>query len=351
MKILIVGAGAVGQYLGGMLSLGGNEVTLICRRKYCDSITEKGLNIYDAKKKTEKKSKNIKVHEGLDLVPSIDKGNFDLVIITVKSYDLKTSLGELRDYPVFEYIPIIIMQNGIGNEEKALAFGFKKLISGALTIPVEINNKGQVVAASSGGLGLAPCTSMIDDLGFYKKIFDNAQIKCQAYPDYRALKWSKLILNITANAISAILEMSPREYLSHPGILKMEMMSCKEAVKIAKMIGIKWVNLPSYPVVPFVMMLEFFPPGLSGKLLKDMISKSRGDKWPSLAQDVMKGKKKTEIDALNGYLVKHSYEAGIKSLYNEFIFRVFKEKVSYRKDPDKFYNDFMIFYETETSRK
>ena len=103
-KIVVVGAGAVGSLIGGLLARGGEDVTLIARQSHVEAIHEKGLHIEGVLGKL---IIPVKAFETLDFKP-------DLVLLAVKSQDVETSCRENKDY--LQNIPVITLQNGVRSD-------------------------------------------------------------------------------------------------------------------------------------------------------------------------------------------------------------------------------------------
>ncbi|HEX8807332.1 MAG TPA: 2-dehydropantoate 2-reductase N-terminal domain-containing protein, partial [Candidatus Aquilonibacter sp.] len=174
MKVYIVGRGAVGCFLGDKLESIGVEVAYAPR--------------------------------ALDAVAPYDA---DVAIVATKAYDTDSAIATLRKaiaYP--EKCVFVSPQNGVGNEEKlATAFGANNIVAAALTIPVDRDRDGHANATKEGGLAFAP----VGDSAFnwLTATFASSGMRVSVFSDWRALKWSKLALNVVANASCAILNVLP----------------------------------------------------------------------------------------------------------------------------------------------
>ena len=104
---------------------------------------------------------------------------------------------------------IVTPQNGVGNEELlAAAFGADNVVAAALTVPVDVDAQGLGVAAKGGGIAFAPVGSRSAH-NWLLAAFGATGLPTRAVADYRSLKWSKLALNVVANASCAILDVLP----------------------------------------------------------------------------------------------------------------------------------------------
>ena len=103
---------------------------------------------------------------------------------------------------------MLTVQNGIGNEEAlAAVFGLDRIVAGALTVPVDRVDETTVAAPPTGGLSLAPVGAQPNN--WLLAVFDRSGLVVRAAGDWRALKWSKLLINLVANGVCAALDMTP----------------------------------------------------------------------------------------------------------------------------------------------
>ncbi len=193
MKVYIVGRGAVGSYLGDKLESIGVEVSYAPRA--LDAVTP-----YDA----------------------------DVAIVTTKAYDTDGAIVTLRKaiaYP--EKCVFVSPQNGVTNEEKlAEAFGANNVVAAALTVPVDRNRDGHASAAKEGGLAFAPVGESA--FNWLTATFASSGMRVTVLSDWRALKWSKLALNVVANASCAILNVLPARLVHFEKIFTLEIRMIRE---------------------------------------------------------------------------------------------------------------------------
>jgi 2-dehydropantoate 2-reductase len=225
--------------------------------------------------------------------------NADLAIVAVKAYDTPGAIETLRRALAPDAdVTFLTPQNGVGNEELlAAAFGADRVVSGALTIPVERDAGGAVVAANRGGLALAPVGSVAHN--WLVAAFGRTDIPVTVLADYRAMKWSKLALNIIANASCAILDVMPERLVAQSDLFELELSALREVRAVMGALGLGAVDLPRYPVRALFALLGL-PSAVARPLLARRIAGARGQKAPSLLLDLRAGKGRTEVDALNG---------------------------------------------------
>jgi 2-dehydropantoate 2-reductase len=216
---------------------------------------------------------------------------------------------------------IVTPQNGVGNEEKlAAAFGAQNIIAAALTIPVGRDKRGQGVAASGGAIVFAPVGSA-DAHNWLLAAFGATGIPVSAAVDYRSLKWSKLALNVIANASCAILNVLPERLVHLDDVFSLEIRAIREVRAVMKALGITPIDLPRYPVRA-LQSVATLPSPFARFVLANRIAGARGRKPPSLLLDLRAAKNRTEVDALNGAVANAARGAGLRAPVNTVFARI-----------------------------
>lgn len=322
MKIIVVGAGAIGGYFGGKLA-DRHEVTLVGRAPLVAAINLKGLKIIEPGSEHWAHARAVDAIEAA--FQRIDR--FDLALFTVKNYDTETTIEQMK--PFADRIDrIVSFQNGIDSEETlGRAFGREKIIAGTILNPISIPEIGSVhLEKYKGGLGLASIDGQsIEAIAVTLK---NTGLPVLVYADYRSMKWSKLLLNLIGNATSAILDMTTRETFNDRKVFRVEVATLREAVQVMQALSIRPIALPGYPVPLLVFALRFLPIPLLQIIMQPLAAAGRGDKPPSLLMDLRNGKAKSEIDDLNGAIVRAGESIGVKTPVNEFLTNTVKDLVA-----------------------
>lgn len=306
MKVYIVGAGAVGTYLGDLLRSVNVDVTYAPR--------------------------------DLAEVTPVDA---DVAIVAVKSYDTDRAIETLRKAIQFPQKCVFVSpQNGIGNEEKlAAAFGEDNVVAAALTVPVGRNHgNGHGPATKDGGLAFAPLGK--NAYNWLTAAFASTGLKMQVVSDWRALKWSKLALNIVANASCAILNVLPNRLVHYDEIFTLEIRAIREVRAVMHAMKISPIDLPRYPVRA-MQGIATLPSPVSRKLLSSRVAGARGTKPPSLLLDLRAGRDQTEVDYLNGAVASAGREHSVRTPVNAVYARVLEDIAhmpqlwaKYREHPD-----------------
>jgi len=214
--VLIYGAGAVGQFLGGTLALAGQDVVLLARPALRVALAARPLTIVtEAGDPQETSTRTI-------AVPAVERiGDLAhppaLVFLAVKGYDTAGVLPDLERL-VAGGATILTMQNGVGHEETLrAALGAAAVRSGAFTLSVSTPEPGRVVRHTlKGGLGFAPLAD--EDLTPLLDRFQPTGLPIVTARSYRVLKWSKLLLNMLGNAQSALLDRPPAALYADPAL-------------------------------------------------------------------------------------------------------------------------------------
>ncbi|MBN1890541.1 MAG: ketopantoate reductase family protein [Thermoflexales bacterium] len=337
MRIVVIGAGAIGGYVGGKLAMDGHTVTMVDRPALVEAIqTGEGLRVI------EPGSEQVaKVHATVDLAEAFGSGSTDLVLFTVKGYDTAQAIEELKPYDA-QFSRLLSLQNGISNESNlAEAFGAPKVLAGTITHPVSTPRLGTVRSEKKrGGVVIAPLTPQsVDSL---VDAFNAAGIHTYTAEDAQALKWSKLLLNIIGNASAAILDMSSTQVFHHPGLVDVEIAALREALAVMKAKGIYPIDLPGYPARLLAWSVRYLPPTILRPVLRWQVVRGRREKLPSLLIEMRRETGRSEIEDLNGAVARAGKEAGVPTPANEMLTTTLSmlvrnpdQRVRWREQPNR----------------
>ena len=212
--------------------------------------------------------------------------------------------------------PLLTLQNGVGNEEAlAEAFGADRIISGAIDTPVSVPAAGQVqvhrerfkagVAPVGKDAPVAMAAGLLRDAGFTTDLF----------ADYRSLKWSKLLMNLLANAQCAILDWTPAQVMADPIASRLEALAWQEAFAVMAALRIRPVAMAGYPLPLLAPFVRRLPAAWLARGLRRFVSGGRGSKMPSLHVALTAGKR-SEVDWLNGAVAHYGQAAGVPTPVN-----------------------------------
>ena len=319
MRVLVMGAGAIGSLVGGRLAAAGNDVTLVGRPALVNAVNARGLVIVDS-------YNNSCVHSvrAVSTAEEIQQGEaeFDLIVITVKVYDTLDAATSLLPLAA-SGTPVLVLQNGVGGDEIAgQVLEGSVLFSAIITLVVGVLEPGRVrLTTTKGGVGLAPA-SPGRSLSALADLLRQSGFSVRTYDNYRAMKWSKLLLNLLANASPAILDMPPDEIFADSRLSMLEVTAFREALAVMRGMGLSPVSLPDYPVPLFAWALSTLPLVLLRPLFQRLVAGGRGGKMPSLHIDLSRGKGKSEVEYLNGAVVRAAQQLDMQVPANEALYTV-----------------------------
>jgi 2-dehydropantoate 2-reductase len=314
LHVVVIGAGAIGGWVGGWLALSGHTVTLVGRQRLADAIGADGLRLCSPRDGTVGDAKPEVFVRNLQVVTSAADaalhGPFDLALFTVKTYDTDAAIAEMQTADLGQPT-IVSLQNGVRSEEVlAAAFGPERVVAGTELNPISVPQPGTVVLEKQrGGIGLAPVVPGAS-VERWVQVFDDAVMPTRAYADYRAMKWSKLLLNLIGNASAAILDMNSAEVYADPRLVRLEVEMLREALNVMRGLELKAVRLPGYPVPLLAWGVRWAPLCLLRPVLRKLVVGGRGGKLPSLLLELQRGRHRSEVTALNGAVVRAGEQIG-----------------------------------------
>ena len=292
MKTIIIGAGAMGSLFGGLISLSGEEVWLVdVWKEHIDTICSKGLAIEE-----KGATRNISIKATVD-IRSIGKA--DLVLYFVKTYHSEKAVSDSlilkKDDTLF-----LTLQNGLGNEEVICKLvDPKNVILGVTGQGATLLGPGNIRHAGWGKTYVGELDGKVTDrISQVVQMFCKAGIETEVSSRIHDLVWEKLFVNAGLNALAAMTGLKNGQILDYPETLRLMEGLVNEAIEVAKRKGIRIEGNPIYRV-------------------KAVIEATRENRC-SMGQDLDR-KRKTEIDAINGAVVREAERLGISVPYNRMI--------------------------------
>lgn len=307
-RVLCYGAGAVGSFLAARLSLAGVEVTLYGRERAVADLRRTGLAVATASRTFVALVRPAARLAEIGPPP-------DLVLLAVKSYDTAAALPDLQRLAEMG-ATICTVQNGVGNEEALIAtLGAARVLSGTITLSVSVPEPGLVAQhTGAGGVAFAPVPGGPTP-GTVLSLFDQAGLPALGVASYRDLKWSKLLLNMLANAQAAILDSDAATVAADKALFAVERRAFLEALRAMRRIPARPIALPGYDVPKLALAMRL-PAPAAWRLLRGRIGGGRGEKRPSLALDLARGRDRSEVDWLNGAVVASAAAHGLSAPVN-----------------------------------
>ncbi len=310
LRVVVIGAGAVGSFLGGMLAAAGHDVTLLTRRPNDGSDADRLRLEGPGDNRTVVQVRRTHAVAGI--------ADPDLVIVAVKSPDLAGAVASAAHWP---RTPLVTVQNGVGAEETAAAARASAILAGSLTTAVE-PIRGGVRRRSAGGMGVAVVRGDDHAHALAARLataWTAAGLPARTYADAAAMKWSKLLANLVGNATSAILDLDPGAIYADRQGYEIERRQLHEAVAVMHAMGRQPVALPGAHVRLLLRGLSL-PESLGRPLVSRAIAGARGGKSPSLRLHVRGGGSgPTEAPWLNGAVAAAGGRLGVPVPVNTFL--------------------------------
>ena len=289
MKITIVGPGAIGCLFAGFLARANEEVWLLDKNpQRAEGLKGEGIKIEGLS--------NVSVKINATTNPD-EIGRTDLVIICVKSYDTEQALRSAKQL-VGEKTAVMTLQNGIGNTQiMGDVVGQDRVIGGITSHGATLLGWGHIRHAGKGdtiiGKTDAKALGQLEDVS---TILNKAGFETKISKDIDAIIWSKLIINVGINALTALTRLNNGRLIEYEGTKDIMRLAVFEAVKIAEAKGIKLIYENPIEKV-------------------ESVCKATGSNVSSMLQDVL-NKKRTEIDFINGAIVKLGQSLNIPTPIN-----------------------------------
>jgi 2-dehydropantoate 2-reductase len=292
MKIVMMGSGAMGGLFGGLLTLSGEEVWLVGNRKeQIDRIRSAGLTFEE-----KGKSQIIPMNAALD---ATSVGKADVVIFFVKTYDTEVAVSDALVLEKEDTI-FLTLQNGLGNEEVICQkIDRKKVMLGVTGHGATLLGPGRIRHAGWGKTFIGELDHRITDRASrIAQTFCEAGIETEVSSNIHDHVWEKLLVNVGINALTALTGFKNGQLLDYPETSRLMKKLVFEAVEVARGKGIH--------------------------LEEDSIEKVRRvaeatkENRSSMGQDFDR-RQKTEIDAINGAVVREARPLGIPVPFNQAV--------------------------------
>ena len=236
MKIVMLGAGALGSTIGGTLAMAKNEVYFVDMwKEHVDKINAQGLHMTDESNDWYVKVDARTNGEGID--------EADLVIVLVKSFATKSAVEQLKKTNVIgENTVVMSLQNGLGNEETiASVVGEENVISGKTYVG------GRLIEAGYISAGVKGKWTYIGELNGAKTeriqkvcdVFNEAGLLCEVSDNIKGLIWDKLLINVAAGALCGITRLPYGPLYEEEYIKEVAVDAIQEAINVAKAAGVQ----------------------------------------------------------------------------------------------------------------
>ena len=302
MRVGVMGAGGVGGYLGGMLALAGNDVTLIARGAHLEAIRAGGLRLI-----TPQQDVTIGCSDTvMATADPRDAGPVDLALLTVKTYQNPVALAAMSPLVGAE-TTLLALQNGVeSHRDAARFFGSRKVLPGAVYLeadvpqPGVVRQAGDVVRVVFGELDGTDSTrgkTIADTLNL-------AGVQAEFTGDIRKALWTKFLFITTMAGLTSLSRQPMAQLMPEPFCRKVIIACLVEVESVARASG---VAIDSTIVADTLAYIEA----------------SLDDLHASMHSDLMNGRP-LELEALNGAVVRTGDAAGVPTPINDLIYAMLK---------------------------
>ncbi len=298
MRIVIIGAGALGGLVGARLTQGGADVTLIeINEARVRELRKSGLCVSEGTQD--------EVRVDLNVAASVaGLPTADLVFVSVKSYQTEAALRAAL--PVIgDDTFVLSMQNGFGNTDTMAGMvAPRQILSGITYHSIQHTGPNRIrYRVGIKPIQIAPYAgSVTDAIRAVGEVFNRSGLATEVVEQIDDVIWQKLLHNAVVNPVSALTGLTCREMLDDPDLQDFMRDLCLEIVAVMKARGVPVVNADD-PYAPVVGS-----------------QKALGKNRPSMWQDLMRSCR-TEVDAINGAVVREAARLGLTAPLNQGIVR------------------------------
>jgi 2-dehydropantoate 2-reductase len=291
LKVAVMGAGAVGCYYGGMLARAGHAVTLIARPQHVQAIEKDGLRM-----ETKTFDEHVRLQATTDIAAV---RGASLILFSVKSTDTESAGALIKPHLKPETL-VLCLQNGVDNADRLRTVLPPTQVAAAVVyVATEMAGAGHVKHHGRGELVIEPSASS-DRVA---QALVAAGVPTEVSSNVRGALWMKLIINCAYNAISAIAQRPYGENVRGEGVPQVMRDVVDECLAVARAEG---VQIPGDAHATVTKLVESMP-----------------NQFSSTAQDLARGKR-TEIDYLNGLIVRRGDALGIPTPVNRVLWALVK---------------------------
>ena len=295
--ILIIGSGAMACLFAARLAASGKKVRLLDEwQEGIDTINKSGLRYWDEQGK---------VHT-YQIQASTDPSEFEnipLAVVLVKSWQTQDAAEQLAKCLAPDGI-VLTLQNGLGNDEiLSETLGRERIAVGVTTTGATLTGSGQVRINGEGNITIGehariqPLVKHLREAGF--DVSTQGQIA--------SLQWGKLLVNAAVNPLTALLEVPNGQLLDNQSALALIEKIIKEVKDVTSALKIS---------LPYDTPFEY---------VCKVLENTSGN-YSSMLQDILRGAP-TEIDAINGAVVRYGDILGIITPMNRALSLVIKAKL------------------------
>ena len=288
-SIAVVGAGAIGCYFGGMLARAGNAVTLIGRKRHVETINRRGLIFESASRR-----------EAIAVAASEDIAAVrwaEVVLFCVKSLDTDTAARDMAPHLPPQAV-VVSLQNGVDNVDLIRQHTKNYVMPALIYVAAQMPEAGFVRHTGGGNIVIGETAAFRSDRNLVNEIaalFTAAAVQVKVSDDIESELWIKLLMNCAYNAICAL---GQAPYGAMVAMPEVEAVMREAVAEVQQVASAKGIRLPVDIADATIKLAGVMPTTMS-----------------STAQDIRNGRR-TEVDHLNGTVVREGEALGIATPVN-----------------------------------
>jgi len=323
--IVIVGGGAIGGITAALLTQKGEEVVVVDADQVHVAAMNKGLEVTGFHELTiPVKAMSTAEFTGKDYI-----GWADIALIAVKGLHTEKALKSIIP-SIKVSAPVVSMQNGINEETIAGIVGVGRTIGCSITWGGTNKAPGQLIQTTEGGfiIGQWPTgkSKIVDETALLLSKAFSTEVSDNIIGD----RWTKLLITASLTGVGTTAGLTYGGVIANETALKVALAVITETYDVGKAAGVQFADLMG--VSPSIVLVRNNEDFVKAAKLMDFAFAKHGATKPSMWQDIEKGRK-TEVDFVNGYVMKKGKEVGVKTPANELVTKVIKEIEDGKKSP------------------
>ena len=317
-RIVVVGSGAVGGYIGAHLTHAGHDVTVVDPWPEHVEAMRRGLEV-TGMTEAERIVVPMRALHLTELQGLAKGGPVDIAIVSVKSYDTVWATTMIAQYLAPEGY-VVSAQNCINEERIASVVGWDRTVGCMVgnSYAVDLYEAGRIrrTMAKTGAYASLQVGEVHGRVS--PRIVELAKIlsavdRCETTTNLWGVRWSKLVVNGMRNGVSAATALGGNERDSHPRIRQVVVRLAGEAVRVGEALGLELDTIAGVEPAIYRRAAEG-EPAAAARLAEAMQGWTSGAarsnlQRPSMAQDMQKGRR-TEIQFMNGFIAEKGREVG-----------------------------------------
>lgn len=322
-RIAIVGAGAVGAYVGGYFARAGEDVTLIDPwPEHVEAMRSDGLSL-SGMTEGECFTTRVKAMHLTDVQSLARTGPVDIAFVCTKSYDTDWATALIRGYLAPD-ATVVSLQNCINEETIARVVGWGRVV-GCIAAKIAVELTGPAQVRRSVPLGgnrhtvfrvgemHGRITPRIERIATMLGGIDSAKTTGNLWGE----RWSKLCANAQANGVSAATGFGNNAMAREPVTRWLSIRLAGEAARIGRALGYELETINKFGADDWIAATDG-DTAVRERIEAEMVAACEGRSEtgrPSMGQDIAKGRR-TEIGMLNGFIVERGKEVGLAAPAN-----------------------------------